>query len=88
MKDSKNTTGLNLLHNAEHHNVSKVQEKVKKYFLNLSKKEQKTLIEEFEEQKITSDILKTIYKKEGIEGTIMNVMFFGWIRKYKNISKD
>ncbi len=88
LKDSKNTTGLNLLHNAEHHNVSKVQEKVKKYFLNLSKKEQKTLIEEFEEQKITSDILKTIYKKEGIEGTIMNVMFFGWIRKYKNISKD
>jgi len=64
LEDSKSATGLNLLHNAEHHNVSKVQKEAQKYFSSLGKKEQKTLLKKFEDEKITSNIFKTMYKKE------------------------
>jgi len=64
LEDTKSATGLNLLHNAEHNSISKVQKEAQKYFSSLSKKEQKSLIKQFEDEKITSDIFKTMYKKE------------------------
>jgi hypothetical protein len=70
---------MTLLHHSNNSNVSKIQKKAQKYFLSLSEKEQQALIKKFEDEKITSDILKTIYKKEGIEGTLIKVMFLKYI---------
>ena len=79
LEDTKSTTGLNLLHNAKHNNVSKVQKKAQKYFSSLCEKEQKSLIKKFEDEKITSDILKTLYKREWLNSTIFKVMFENYI---------
>ncbi len=75
LENTKSATGLNLLHNAEHNHVYKVQKKAQKYFESLSKKEQKSLIKKFEDDKITSDILKTLYKKEWLDSTVFKIMF-------------
>lgn len=64
MEDSKSATSMNLLHNANNNSVSKNQTKAKKYFEGLPLEEQKELIKKFEDEKITSDILITLYKKE------------------------
>ena len=85
LEDSKSTAVRDILHNADHYHVSKVQEKAQKYFSKLSKQEQKYLIKKFEAEKITSDILKTIYKKEGIDSTLMKVMFINYISVQNNI---
>ena len=79
LEDTKGATGLNLLHNADNHNVSKTQEEAKKYFKSLSKEEQQSLVKKFEDEKITSDIIKTVYKKEGMDGTLIKVMFEKYI---------
>jgi len=79
LENIKSATGLNILHNADNHNVSKTQKKAKKYFESLSKKGQQALVRQFEDEKITSDIIKTVYKKEGIDGTLMKVMFENYI---------
>ncbi len=79
LENIKSSTGLNILHNADNHNVSKTQKKAKKYFESLSKKGQQALVRKFEDEKITSDIIKTVYKKEGIDGTLMKVMFENYI---------
>jgi len=79
LEDTKSATRLNLLHNAEHNTISKVQKEAQKHFSSLSKKEQKTLIKKFEDEKITSDILKTVYKREWVEWTIFKVMFKNWL---------
>lgn len=56
----------NLLDNANHNRVFKNQEKAYEYFYLLTQKEQNKLVKQFEEEKITSDIFKTIYKRDGI----------------------
>lgn len=81
LEDTKSAARLNILHNADNNHVSKAQEKAKKYFNSLSKEGQQSLVKKFEDEKITSDILKTVYKKEGIDGTLMKVMFFTYICK-------
>ena len=58
---------MSVLHSSNYSSIPKDQEKAKKYFESLSKEEQQILVEKFEKEKITNDILKTIYKKEGIE---------------------
>ena len=79
LEDTKSATGLNLLHNAEHNSISKVQKEAQKYFSSLSKKEQKSLIKQFEDEKITSDIFKTMYKKEWLSNTLFKIMFEHYI---------
>ena len=66
---------MNLLHNADNNNVSKVQKKAQKYFNSLWQEEQQRLVKKFEDEKITSDILKTLYKKEWIKSTVFKIMF-------------
>lgn len=79
LEDSKSATGINLLHNANNNSIPKNQTKAKKYFEELSKEEQKKLIKKFEDEKITSDILITLYKKEWLDSTVFKVMFYGFI---------
>ena len=79
LEDTKSATRLNILHNADNNHVSKAQKEAKKYFNSLSKAEQQALIKKFEDEKITSDIIKTVYKKEGIDGTLIKVMFEKYI---------
>ena len=64
LEDSQSTISGNLLHNANNHPLPKTQTKALKDFYSLKKEEQVRLIKQFEEEKITSDILKTLYKKE------------------------
>lgn len=59
--------------------IRKNQEKAFEYFQSLDKGKQDELIKKFEDEKITSDILKTIYKKEGITGPIFKVTFSDFI---------
>ncbi|MEA2111904.1 MAG: hypothetical protein U9P71_07635 [Campylobacterota bacterium] len=65
---SKSANWRDILHNPDNNHIPKTQEKA-----------QKDLIKKFEGQKIKSDILKTIYEKEGIEGTLVKVMFLKFI---------
>lgn len=80
-KNTANTAGLSRVHNADNSHVPKDQKKAQNYFNSLLKKEQEILIKKFEDEKITSDILQTVYKKEGIDGTLMKVMFLSYIAK-------
>ena len=77
----KTKDGNLLLHSWGDSNAYKIKEKAKKYFSSLSKQEQDKLIEKFESEKITSDILQTLYKKDGLEGTIFKVMFNNYLSK-------
>lgn len=79
LEDSKSATGMNLLHNTNNNSVSKNQKKAKKYFEGLSLEEQKKLIKKFEDEKITSDILITLYKKEWLDSIVFKVMFYGFL---------
>ncbi len=79
LENTKGTTGMNLLHHADNNYVSKIQKKAQKYFESLSKEEQQTLVKKFEDEKITSDILKILYKKEWIKSTIFRIMFENYI---------
>jgi len=51
------------------------QTKALKDFYSLKKEEQQKIIEAFEQEKIKSDILKTLYKREWVEGVVFKVMF-------------
>ncbi|MDQ7066759.1 MAG: hypothetical protein Q9M40_01460 [Sulfurimonas sp.] len=55
---------MNLLHNADNHPLPKTQTKALKDFYSLKEEEQQRLINEFKKEKLSSDILQTIYKKE------------------------
>lgn len=79
LEDTQSTNGRDILHNANNNNVPQVQKKAQKYFFKLSKREQETLIKKFEDEKITSDILKTLYKKEWLESTVFKVMFENYL---------
>lgn len=60
------------------------QKKAFEYFQSLDKEKQNGLIKKFEDEKITSDILKTLYKKEGLESPLFKVMFENWILNKTN----
>jgi len=79
MEWSKSDTMNVLLHNANNTTVSENQEKAQKYFNWLTKDKQQKLVKQFEGEKITSDILKILYKKEGITSTVFKVMFLTWL---------
>jgi len=81
LEDSQSATSLNLLHRTNDSAVSKAQKKALKDFYLLKQEWQEKLIEEFKHDKISSDILQTIYKKEGIEGTLIKTMFVSWLEK-------
>ena len=51
------------------------QEKAFEYFQLLDKEKQDDLIKRFEDEKITSDILKTLDKKEGIDSIMFKYIF-------------
>ena len=53
-----------LLCPASDDHILQTQKKAQVYFNSLSKVKQQTLIKKFEEEKIHSDILKTLYKKK------------------------
>jgi len=55
------------------------QEKAYQYFQSLDKEKQNELIKKFEDEKITSDILKTLYKKEGLKSPIFKITFEDWL---------
>ncbi len=79
MENAKSKTGSLLLHTSHSNNLPKTEKKAQKYFSSLSKEEQQKVIKKFENEKITSDILKTLYKKEWLHGTIFKVMFENYI---------
>jgi len=81
LENNESTTGMNLLHNADNHPLPKTQTKALKDFYSLSQKKQKNIIKKFEAEKIRSDILQTIYKKEGMTGTLIQTMFVWWLKK-------
>lgn len=64
MENSKNKTMNGLLCPASDDHIYQTQKKAQDYFSSLSKVKQQTLVKEFEKEKIHSDILKTLYKKE------------------------
>ncbi|MCK5678320.1 MAG: hypothetical protein KAH72_07595 [Flavobacteriaceae bacterium] len=64
MENSKNKTMNGLLCSASDNHIHQTQKKAQLYFGSLSKVKQQALIKKFEDEKITSDILKTLYKKE------------------------
>ena len=84
MARSENNTRDILLHDEHDTSISQYQKKAKEYFESLSKKEQKILIKKFENEKITSDILKTLYKKEELSSPLFRVMFDNFILDIKH----
>lgn len=64
MKNSESKNRDLLLCTADSSRVCKNEKKAQKYFNSLSKGEQQNIIQDFEKEKITSDILKTLYKRE------------------------
>ena len=55
--------------------ICKNEKKAFEYFQSLDKKKKDELIKKFEENKITSDILKTLYKKEGLDSPLFRILF-------------
>ena len=64
MESSNSKTGAVLLCSTHNRNIRKTEKKAQKYFNTLTQKEQQVVINKFEEEKISSDILKTLYAKE------------------------
>ena len=87
MENSKNKTMNGLLCSASDNHIRQTQKKAQLYFDSLSKVKQQTLVKKFEDEKITSDILKTLYGKEWIEGTIFKVMFENYISSKNSLKK-
>jgi predicted solute-binding protein len=75
LENNESTTIMNLLYNADNYPLPKTQTKALKSFYTLKEEKQQELIAEFKKDKISSDILQTIYKKEGITGTLIQTMF-------------
>jgi len=81
LENNESTTSMNLLYNADNYSLPKTQTKALKSFYTLKEEKQQELIAEFKKDKISSDILQTIYKKEGITGTLIQTMFVWWLEK-------
>jgi len=79
LEDTKSTTSRDIFCDTNNNTISQNQKKAKGYFESLSKEEQKILIKKFEDEKITSDILETLYKKEGLASPLFRVMFYGFV---------
>lgn len=73
---SQNSSMNVLPNNSDSSLIRQNQEKADQYFQSLDKEKQNELIKKFEDEKITSDILKTLYKKEGLKSPLFKVMFF------------
>ena len=81
LENSQSTTGMNILHHPDHSSIPQMQTKALKDFYSLKEEEQQKIIKAFEQEKIKSDILKTVYKKEGIKGTLIGAMFVNYLNK-------
>lgn len=81
LENSKSTVSGCISYSTDDSPVLQTQKKALKHFYALWKKEQEKCIKEFKKEKITSDILQTIFKKEGIEGMLMQAMFVAWLEK-------
>lgn len=80
------TTALNDLPlNSNSSCLSKDQKEAHRYFESLSKEKKKKLIKIFEEEKITSPILKNLYKTRGLDDITFQVMFFNYIEHHLKI---
>ncbi len=86
VENAKSKTGPILLSASHSHSLRQTEKKAQKYFSTLSKQEQEELVKLFEDEKITSDILKTLYKKEWLNSTMFKVIFENYLTQ-KNISK-
>ncbi len=64
LENFKSTDGGALLHHTDNSSVSKAQTKALKDFYSLQEDKQKQIVKKFEDEKIRSDILKTLYKRE------------------------
>ena len=82
-ESSKSKTRAVLLCSTHNRNIRKTEKKAQKYFNALTKKEQQIIIQQFEDEKITSDILKTFYKREGLDGVVFRVMFERYVQENK-----
>lgn len=71
--------GRHLLCTQDHHGVSDCQKEAQEYYHSLSKEQQQWLIRTFEEDKVSSDILRTLYKRDTIESPLFRVMFEQYI---------
>jgi len=76
---SKDSSMNVLSSDSSSNSIRENQEKAYQYFQSLDKEKQNELIKEFEDEKITSDILKTLYKKEGLTSPLFKIMFEKWI---------
>ena len=79
LEDFKSATSRDILHNADNHSVSQTQTKAFKDFYSLKKDEQTQIVKRFEEEKVTSDILRTLYKREWLESVVFKVMFENYL---------
>ena len=79
LENFKGATSRGILHNADNHSVSQTQTKAFKDFYSLKKDEQKQIVKRFEEEKVTSDILRTLYKREWLESVVFKVMFENYL---------
>ena len=78
---SKNTTVNVLPCNSNSSSLRKNQKKAYEYFQGLDKVKQDELISQFEDEKIKTDMMKSLYKKEGIDSIIFQSMFEKFISK-------
>ena len=81
LENSKSTVFGCISYSTDDSPVLQTQKKALKHFYALWKKEQEKCIKEFKKEKITSDILQTIFKKEGIKGILIQAMFIAWLEK-------
>lgn len=76
---SKDTSVNVLPCNSDSSSVRKNQKKAFEYFQSLNKEKQDELIKIFENEKITGDILKTLYKKGGVSSILFKSMFITFL---------
>ena len=79
MENTKSETGSVLLCTSHSDSLPQTEKKAQKYFRSFSEEQEKKIIKEFEAEKITSDILKTLYKKEWLNSTMFKVMFENYL---------
>jgi len=64
VENSQGKTGSGILCPSNNNSIRKTEKKAQKYFNSLTKQAKQKVIKAFEDEKVTSDILKTLYKKE------------------------
>lgn len=79
MVRSEGSPGRDLLCTEDHHRVSDGQKKAQEYFQSLGDDQQKQLLKRFEEEKITSDILRTLYDRNGIGTALFRTMLYNFL---------